>query len=236
MMINMENNREGTAIITGAGRGIGLELCKWFSSHGIRTIGISRNVSALIGIPGVEAIEADLKDLNDVVVKLSPLIQDDSKGRHYLIHNAALLINAPFGTITEEEIREMTEVNYIVPLRLTQLLLPWLKMSLESHIIYVSSMGGYQGSVRYPGLSIYSSGKSAIGSLAECLAEEYRDSSMRFNALALGAVDTEMLQISLPGNRTGVAVTQVAAYIGRFAVEAYPLINGKVIPVAGHNP
>ena len=52
------DNIKGTALITGAGRGIGLELCKWFGEQGIHTIGISRNVSALKNLINVEAIEA----------------------------------------------------------------------------------------------------------------------------------------------------------------------------------
>jgi NAD(P)-dependent dehydrogenase (short-subunit alcohol dehydrogenase family) len=85
-------------------------------------------------------------------------------------------------------------------------------------------------------LSVYSSSKSAISSLSESLAEEYKDTSMRFNTLALGAVDTEMLKESLPGYMAKVSAKQIAAYIGHFAIQGYSLVNGKVIPLAGINP
>jgi NAD(P)-dependent dehydrogenase (short-subunit alcohol dehydrogenase family) len=230
------NNVKGTALITGAGRGIGLELCKWFGEQGIHTIGISRNVSALKNMINVNAIEADLTDLENVFDKLKPYLDDANPNRFYVVHNAAMLINAPFDSLSEVQIRQMTEINYITPLRLTQHLIPWLKNINESHIIHVSSMGGFQGSLRFPGLSVYSSNKSAISSLSESLAEEYKDTSMRFNTLALGAVDTEMLKESLPGYTAKVSAKQIAAYIGHFAIRGYSLVNGKVIPLAGINP
>jgi NAD(P)-dependent dehydrogenase (short-subunit alcohol dehydrogenase family) len=143
---------------------------------------------------------------------------------------------APFESFSEVQIRQMTEINYLTPLRLTQYLIPWLMNIKESHIIYVSSMGGFQGSLRFPGLSVYSSNKSALSSLSESLAEEYKDTSMRFNTLALGAVDTEMLKESLPEYMAKVSAKQIAAYIGHFAIQGYSLVNGKVIPLAGINP
>lgn len=230
------DNIKGTALITGAGRGIGLELCKWFGEQGIHTIGISRNVSALKNLINVEAIEADLTDLENVFEKLKPYLDEENPDRFYVVHNAAMLVNATFDSISEVQIRQMTEINYITPLRLTQYLIPWLMKIKESHIIYVSSMGGFQGSLRFPGLSVYSSNKSAISSLSESLAVEYKDTSMRFNTLALGAVDTEMLKESLPGYTAKVSAKQIAAYIGHFAIQGYSLVNGKVIPLAGINP
>ena len=99
-------NIKGTALITGAGRGIGLELCKWFGEQGIKTIGISRNVSALKNMLNVHAIEADLNDLENVFVKLRPYLKAENHKRFYVIHNAAMLINAPFDLITEEKTRD----------------------------------------------------------------------------------------------------------------------------------
>jgi short-subunit dehydrogenase len=213
-----------------------LELCKWFGEQGIHTIGISRNVSALKNLINVEAIEADLTDLENVFKMLKPYLDNENSDRFYVVHNAAMLINTPFDSLSEVQIRQMIEINYITPLRLTQYLIPWLKKINESHIIYVSSMGGFQGSLRFPGLSVYSSNKSAISSLSESLAEEYKNTTMRFNTLALGAVDTEMLKESLPRYKANVSAKQIAAYIGHFAVQGYSLVNGKVIPLAGINP
>lgn len=226
----------GTAIITGAGRGIGFELCKWFGEQGIKTIGISRNILALKNLTNVVAIEADLHDIEIVFDMIKPHLYADNSERFYVIHNAAMLINAPFDSLSEDQIRQMTDINYLCPLRLTQFMIPWLIEKKESHIVFVSSMGGVQGSLRFPGLSVYSSNKSALSSLSESLAEEYKSTSMRFNTLALGAVDTEMLRESLPGYTAKVSAKQIAAYMGHFAIHGYALVNGKVIPLAGINP
>lgn len=227
---------KGTVIITGAGKGIGLALARWFSNQQYRVIGISRSTDALLNLPNTIPLKADLNHLDNLFASLLPLIQEENPNRRYLIHNAGLLINAPFEELTNDQIREMTEVNYTAPLMLTQKLLPWLNHSAGSHIIYVGSMSGFQGSVRFPGLAVYSSVKSALASLAESLAYEYQATNMRFNALALGAVDTQMLHESIPGYRTNTSPEQMADYIGTFAIQAYPLINGKAIPVAGMNP
>jgi len=227
---------KGTVIITGAGKGIGLALARWFSKEQYRVIGISRSTDALLNLANTIPLKADLNHLDNLFSSLLPLIQEENSDLRYLIHNAGLLINAPFGEMTNDQIQEMTQVNYTAPLLLTQKLLPWLNHPAGSHIIYVGSMSGFQGSVRFPGLAVYSSGKSALASLAESLAYEYHATNMRFNALALGAVDTQMLQESLPGFVTNTTPEQIADYIGTFAIQAYPLINGKVIPVAGMNP
>ncbi len=227
---------KGTVIISGAGKGIGLELCKWFSKQDYRTIGISRNIGALKKIHNVIAVQADLNQLNDLFFKLDSVLQDIIPGQNYLIHNAGLLINEPFESLTSDQILEMTSVNFTSPLLLTQRLLPWLNQPEGSHIIYVGSMGGFQGSVRYPGLSVYSASKSAFASLTESLAYEYHNTAMRFNTLALGAVDTDMLRSALPKYKAEVTPEQIANFIGTFALQAYPFINGKVIPLAGMNP
>jgi 3-oxoacyl-[acyl-carrier protein] reductase len=228
---------KGKVIITGAGKGIGYELCKCFSAEGWKTIGISRSISSLESLPRVISIECDLsiwKNMDDLLMKCE-LENDDSEFR-ILIHNAGLLLKTPFEDAQEDEILRMLKVNYVAPLRLTQVFLPWLKGGSKSHIIYVGSMGGFQGSGRYSGLSIYSSTKSAIASLSESLAEEFKDTKMRFNTLALGAVDTEMLQLSLPNYASEVSAEQMAKWIYTFSIQAYGLINGKVIPVAGLDP
>jgi len=228
---------KGKVIITGAGKGIGYELCKCFSADGWKIIGISRNISELKSLHGVIPIECDLsiwKNMDDLFVKCE-LENDDSEFR-ILIHNAGLLLKTPFEDVEEDEIMAMLKVNYVAPLRLTQVFLPWLKDGLKSHIIYVGSMGGYQGSGRYSGLSVYSSTKSAVASLSESLAEEFKDTKMRFNTLALGAVDTEMLHVSMPNYGSEVGPAQMAKWIYTFSIQAYGLMNGKVIPVAGLDP
>ncbi len=225
-----------TVIITGAGRGIGFSLCNKFSREGWRTIGVSRNIDSLVGISGVESISADLNDETDISKLLNKLNIEVKSEFLIVIHCAGVLINRPFEEISNNEIDEVFRINYLAPLKLTRGLMPIMRASDKVHNLFIGSMGGFQGSLKYPGLSVYSSMKAAISSLGECLAEEYKHTHIRFNTLALGAIDTEMLQEAFPGFVSGVSPDTISKWIYTFSLESYDLVNGKVIPVAGSNP
>ena len=226
------------AIITGAGRGIGLETALWLAENHVNVLGVSRNIDNLNGNQKITSLRANIT-IEEELSRIYDLLNasgDESAEHRMLIHNAGKLINKPFAEITPFEIGEMTTVNFTAPLRLTQQLIPWLTKGLTSHIVYVGSMGGFQGSSRYPGLSIYSATKSAGASLLESLAEEYKKTSMRFNTLAMGAVNTEMFQAAFPGYKAPLTAKDAGAFVGRFALEGHHFFNGKVLPVAGANP
>ena len=106
----------------------------------------------------------------------------------------------------------------------------------DAHILNISSVGGVQGSVKFSGLSAYSSSKGAVSILTECLAEEFKESTFRFNALALGAVQTEMLQEAFPGYQANVGAADMANYIFRFATQDGKLYNGKILTVSSSTP
>jgi NAD(P)-dependent dehydrogenase (short-subunit alcohol dehydrogenase family) len=97
-------------------------------------------------------------------------------------------------------------------------------------------MGGFQGSVKFTGLSYYSASKAAISCLSECLAEEFKGSGVSVNCIALGAVQTEMLGEAFPGYKAPVGATEIAPFISYFALNCHKFMNGKVIPVAVNNP
>lgn len=224
------------AIITGAGKGIGFELCKWFTSHSIDVVGISRDIRQLISIDKVSALQIDILDLDLIRSSLLPFVDHKEYENVYLIHNAGVVYNVHFESCTKEQMLEMINVNYIAPLQLTQLLLPYLKTVSKAHVVFIGSMGGYQGSERFPGLAVYSSSKSAVASLAESLAVDYMGSNIHFNALALGAIDTDMLKVSIPKTSANVTAARAAAFIGQFSVDCYELFNGQVIPITKGSP
>ena len=109
-------------------------------------------------------------------------------------------------------------------------------MGKGGHVVVVSSMGGIQGSSKFPGLAAYSSSKGAVITLAELLAEEYKETGPSFNALALGAVQTEMLEAAFPGYRAPVTAAEMAAFIMDFAQTGHNYFNGKVLPVSNSTP
>ena len=86
----------------------------------------------------------------------------------------------------------------------------------DGHILNIGSMGGYQGSVKFPGLSIYSSTKGALAVLTECLAEEFKETSVNFNCLCLGSVQTEMLEEAFPGYQAPISPKEMANYFLNF--------------------
>ena len=97
-------------------------------------------------------------------------------------------------------------------------------------------MGGIQGSMKFPGLAAYSSSKGALITLMELLAEEFKDKDLAFNTLALGAVQTEMLNEAFPGYQASVTAETMGAYVGQFVVSGHDLYNGKVLQVSNSTP
>jgi NAD(P)-dependent dehydrogenase (short-subunit alcohol dehydrogenase family) len=97
-------------------------------------------------------------------------------------------------------------------------------------------MGGYQGASKFPGLSAYSSSKGALANLSECLAEEFKEDGIKVNCLALGAVQTEMLEAAFPGFQAPVSPVQMACHILNFAESGHTVYNGKVLPVSVSTP
>ena len=114
------------------------------------------------------------------------------------------------------------------------MLLP--QISTKGHVVNISSMGGLDGSVKFPGLSAYSSSKAAVNILTELLAEEYKETGPAFNSLALGSVQTEMLEDAFPGLKAPLSAEEMASYIIEFATTGQNYFNGKVLPVSSSTP
>lgn len=229
-------------IVTGASRGIGYALVKILSGDPSHTIfAVSRNASRLEELKkacsggNVIPMPCDLSDEKQVK-SLVATLGGRSSSVDVLINNAGAIVNKPFQEISEKELRAVYDVNVFGVVRLIQQLLPLLKNSPKAHILNVSSMGGFQGSAKFAGLSAYSSSKAALVCLTECLAEEFKESNMKFNCLALGATQTEMLEEAFPGYKAPLQASQMAEFIADFALKAHFYINGKVVPVSNSTP
>jgi NAD(P)-dependent dehydrogenase (short-subunit alcohol dehydrogenase family) len=151
-----------------------------------------------------------------------------------LINMAGLMIPRSFMEISENEALLMMETNFFGPAKMIRLLKPLMKEG--SHIVNISSMGGFQGSSKYKGLAYYSASKAAIACLSECLATEFMEEGIRVNCLALGAVQTEMLEEAFPGYKAPLDARSIAEFISEFALRGQMFFNGKIIPVASSNP
>ena len=220
-------------VITGASRGIGFEMVKQFLSNGHQVMAISRNQEKLLELEqsGANTLAFDLTAEN-----FSPVIDAiKSFGKiDILINNAGALVNKPLSQMTNEDINYVYSVNVFSVIKLTRDLL--VHFNNDAHIVNIGSVGGVQGSVKFCGLSTYSSSKGAITILTECLAEEFKESSLRFNALALGAVQTEMLKEAFPDYQANTTAAEIANYIYRFATQDGKLYNGKILTVSSSTP
>src|SRR5690554_3724541 len=221
-------------IITGTSRGIGLQTALFFAEQGHQVLALSRNTNRqILENPNITFLSVDLASQEDLQ-KVSDFIANTWQKADILIHNAGAIVNKPFEQITSEEFEYVYRVNVFGVVNLTKTILPFLGQG--SHVVTISSMGGIQGSVKFPGLSAYSSSKAAVIGLTELLAEEYKDKGIVFNALALGAVQTEMLDEAFPGYKANTEPYEIAKYIANFALDGAKFHNGKIIQVSNSTP
>jgi NAD(P)-dependent dehydrogenase (short-subunit alcohol dehydrogenase family) len=97
-------------------------------------------------------------------------------------------------------------------------------------------MGGFQGSTKFNGLSLYSASKGAVNTLTECFAEELKEKNIKINSLSLGAVNTEMLRDAFPNYQAPTNPKEMAIFIKQFAENAHHYMNGKIVPVSISTP
>jgi len=233
-------------VITGASRGIGKELTKFFARDNNRIIIISRNSEKLKELKNecknnnsktkILPVSFDLEHIDDNIDELINIISGFVDKVDILINNAGFLINKPFEKISFRERERIYKINVLAPMELISNLLPLLKKSEKSHVVNISSMGGFQGSMKFAGLASYASSKAAIASLTECLAEEYKNTNISFNCLALGAVATEMLAEAFPDYKARTTPKDMAEYIYNFAISGHKMFNGKILPVSNTTP
>jgi NAD(P)-dependent dehydrogenase (short-subunit alcohol dehydrogenase family) len=226
-------------VVTGASRGIGFQIVRQLLEEGghrvfavarsrdklkkLRQYGKDENYTFL----AFDLMQADYSELISGITNTFNKVD-------VLINNAGLLINKPLKELTDRNFDDMFGANVKSAFKLVRGLLSYF--SGKAHIVNISSMGGYQGSTKFPGLLLYSASKGALAVLSESMAEELREQNIRVNALALGAVQTEMLEEAFPGYQATVTAEEMAGFIVDFALKAHSYINGKIIPVSLSTP
>ncbi len=222
-------------VVTGTSSEIGLERVRYFAEAGHHVLELTRNTDAVqkLQLSNVHTFSCDIT-LSDDLNLVKDYIQENWKQVDVLIHNAGAIVNKLFAKVSMDDFEKVYRTNVFAVAALTQKLLPL--MLPESHVVTVSSMGGIQGSMKFPGLSAYSSSKGAVITLTELLAEEYKDHGPSFNVLALGAVQTEMLQEAFPGYQAPTTPSEMARFIGDFALTGNKFFNGKILQVSNSTP
>ncbi|SEL61981.1 SDR family NAD(P)-dependent oxidoreductase [Parapedobacter koreensis] len=231
-----------TIVITGASGGIGFETALSLATAGHRIIAIARSQSGLHKLAEAtrhhaqSTIHTLLFDIGqgDYEHVLLPFVRAQLGQVDILINNAGALINRPFEETPIDAFSDMFQSNFLGHVRMIQHVLPF--MHPGSHIVNIGSMGGFQGSVKFPGLAAYSASKAALHALTECLALELTDKAIKINCLALGSAQTEMLRKAFPQYESPVTASEMGEYIAHFALTGHRLFNGKVLPVAVTTP
>lgn len=223
-----------TILITGTSRGIGAEMALLFAKEGYEVIALSRKENTdFLAYKNIYYYSVDLSSEQELKMFTEQIAKRFSS-IDVLIHNAGTIVNKPFSEISAEEFEYVYKVNVFGVAALNRHILPLMQKG--SHVVTISSMGGIQGSMKFPGLAAYSSSKGAVITLSELLAEEYKEQHIAFNVLALGAVQTEMLNEAFPGYIAPISPLGMAEYIKDFALTGQKYFNGKVIQVSSSTP
>ncbi|WP_046745180.1 SDR family NAD(P)-dependent oxidoreductase [Kordia zhangzhouensis] len=222
-------------IITGTSRGIGFELVHLFATAGHNVLALSRNEKPISNLTydNITSFAFDLTKQEDYQ-RVTDFVKDNWQQVDVVIHNAGALLNRAFSETTMEDFEWIYKVNVFGVAELSRVLLPF--MVEGSHVVTISSMGGIQGSMKFPGLAAYSSSKGAVITLVELLAEEHKDQGIAFNVLALGAVQTEMLAEAFPGYKAPLSALEMAEYIFYFSLNGNKYYNGKILQVSSSTP
>jgi NAD(P)-dependent dehydrogenase (short-subunit alcohol dehydrogenase family) len=222
-------------IVTGVSQGIGLEVVKQYLAFGnCKVIALGRNphlVKERTAGFDPSNFKALYLDLNDPDFKeLITTVNEFFNGSvDVLLNNAGYLVNKAFTEISNTDIDLSFNVNFKGPFMLIQCLLSYFREG--GHIVNITSMGAVTGTSKFPGLAAYSSTKGALTILTELLAVELKPRLISVNGLALGAVQTEMLQNAFPDYQAPLSPEAIAPFITSFSLTGMSFFNGKVLPV-----
>ncbi|MEC3879416.1 SDR family NAD(P)-dependent oxidoreductase [Parapedobacter sp. 10938] len=232
-----------TIVITGASKGIGFETALALAQAGHRVVAVARSRDGLEKMQETArkqfpnaSIHALVFDIihGDYEKEFLPYVYETLGQVDTLINNAGVLVNKSFENTSIKDFSAMLEGNLLGHVGMIKHVLPL--MPRNGHIVNIGSMGGFQGSAKFPGLAAYSASKAALHALTECLAMELEGQAIKINCLALGSAQTEMLANAFPQYQSPVTAQEMGAYIAQFALTGHRLFNGKILPVAVTTP
>lgn len=222
-------------LITGVSQGIGNALRNEYLNQGYRVWGISRKPSSLQEVkPHYKHIQFDWSDFS----QLQLLLENSIRGHRIdiVVNNAGHLSTSLIQDLEIDDFNKHMKINVWQVLELSTLLIQKGFLNDPSHIVNIGSMGGVQGTSKFKSLFAYSASKAALATLTECLDAEYGGGSLAFNYLALGAVNTEMLNNAFPGYVSQVNPENMAKFIVNFSISSGQLMSGRIIQVAKVDP
>ncbi len=191
------------ALVTGASRGLGLEIAKAYAQRGANLVIAAR------GKDDLEAVAMELRPLTEVVALALDVSQEAERlveaalerfGRiDVLVNNASELGPSPMPTLEEypwQDLQRVFRVNVLAPLHLAQLVLPGMRARGEGVIINVTSDAGVEA---YPGWGGYGASKAALEHISRTLAAELEGTGVRVYVVDPGDMNTAMHRLAEPG-------------------------------------
>lgn len=199
----MENNK--VWFITGASKGLGLELAKKLLAEGYKVAATSRSEESLIKVLGGPSeyflpLEMDLVDEKSVKNAIEVAVSH-FKTIDVLVNNAGYGLLGALEELTDNESRKNFEVNVFGLLNVIRNTMPYMRANKSGHIFNISSVGGYHGG--FAGWGIYCSTKFAVAGLTESLAAEAKEFGINATIVYPGYFRTDFLKDSsllLPQN------------------------------------
>jgi len=189
--------KDKNVIITGASSGVGNETARLFAENGANIVIAARSEDKLLELQ---------KSLAEYEVKIHIIVADVSKvtdcknlvkealkelgSVDILVNNAGYTSQGNFEDVPLNELEQMIEVNFKAPIRLTKLLIPYLKQSPSARIINVASILGV---IPIPTEAVYSATKFALRGFSYALAEELAGTHIKVCLISPGPIETPFI-------------------------------------------
>ena len=226
----------GTAVVTGASRGIGRAIALRLAEAGAEVALWARDGAALqrvadeVTAVGGRALPmvCDVTD-SAAVDSTAEAVRRAMAPVTVLVNNAGAVLRKPTQTISDGEWRRMIAVNLDGTFHVTRAFLPDL-IRAGGRVINISSIAGREGTAM---LAAYCAAKHAVIGFTRALAEELRTAKVSVNAICPGSVDTVMLREGMPGASPDMSPDDIARTALFLAHTAPPALTGSCIDVFG---
>jgi len=195
----------GTAVVSGASRGIGLATSQALAAAGYRVAMLARSADALaaaaksigeLALPLVCDV-TDERVLDTAVARVTDAFED---APGVLVNNAGFFSLATVDTTTVADFQSAIEVNLVAPFRLIRAFLPKMRARRSGHIVSIGSIADH---VAFPENAGYSASKFGVRALHEVLRAELKGSGVRATLVSPAAVDTPLWDPVRPDERSG---------------------------------
>jgi 3-oxoacyl-[acyl-carrier protein] reductase len=210
------------AVVTGASRGIGQATAALLTSAGARVAGCARHAA-----PGIIACDVGQ---SDDVARFSERVLREFGTPDLIVNNAGIVARARLEETSIEDWDAVVGGNLKGTFLITRAFLPAMRARKRGRIVNIASISGRRGTAR---LTAYCAAKHGVVGLTRALAEELRDDGIAVNAVCPGSVDTEMLQVGMPGGKPDMSPEDVANVVIYLAAYAPPALTGSCVDVFG---